>query len=210
MTNDLNHKMKTEKETWFQKVENMHPYQTLMYLGMFGSGLIFLFLTLAFLASGYGNLDGVGFKMPRSFILSTIVIIFSGYTCSKMSLNYTAEETTKLKNSLLTTFLLGLIFTTLQIVGWRELTAMGIDFKGIPSGSFLYILSGIHIFHLIGAMLFAVIMMKQYNKKEKDAIQNLILLTNPFEKMRIELFTKYWFFMDIIWLTLFLIFVIAF
>lgn len=210
MANDLSRKMKTERETWFQKVENMHPYQTLMYLGMFGSGLIFLFLTLAFLASGYGNLDGLGFKMPRSFILSTIVIIFSGYTCSKMILHYKDEETTKLKNSLFSTFLLGLIFTTLQIFGWRELTGMGIDFRGIPSGSFLYILSGIHIFHLVGAMLFALIMMVQYNKNEKDAIQNLIMLTNPFEKMRIDLFTKYWFFMDIIWLTLFLIFVIAF
>jgi len=138
------------------------------------------------------------------------VIIFSGYTCSKMILHYKDEETTKLKNSLFSTFLLGIIFTTLQIFGWRELTGMGIDFRGIPSGSFLYILSGIHIFHLVGAMLFALIMMVQYNKNEKDAIQNLIMLTNPFEKMRIDLFTKYWFFMDIIWLTLFLIFVIAF
>lgn len=202
--------MNTKKETWFQRVENMHPYQTLMFLGMFGSGLIFLFLTLAFLASGYNHLDGLGFKMPRSFILSTIVIIFSGYSCSKMVIHYQEEATLKLKNSLLTTFLLGMIFTILQIVGWKELTSMGIDFKGIPSGSFLYVLSGIHIFHLIGAMIFAVIMMVQYSRKEKDAIQSLIMLTNPFEKMRIELFIKYWFFMDIIWLILFLIFVVSF
>ncbi|MCH7413126.1 cytochrome c oxidase subunit 3 [Belliella sp. R4-6] len=202
--------MKKQKETWFQRIENMHPYQTLMYLGMFGSGLIFLFLTLAFLASGYGALEGIGFKMPRSFILSTIVIIFSGYTCSKMALHYKDEAIGKLKNSLFTTFLLGIIFTALQIVGWKELANMGIDFRGLPSGSFLYILSGIHIFHLVGAMIFALIMIFQYNKREKDAIQNLIMLTNPFEKMRIELFSKYWYFMDLIWLTLFLIFVISF
>ncbi|MFD2034356.1 heme-copper oxidase subunit III [Belliella marina] len=202
--------MKAKEENWFQKIEKMHPYQTLMYLGMFGSGLLFLFLAVAFLASGYGVLGDLGFKMPRSFILSTIVIVFSGYTCSKMALYYQEESVGKLKNSLLSTFLLGLIFTILQVVGWKELTDMGIDFRGLPSGSFLYVLSGIHIFHLVGAMIFALILIRQYNKREKDAIQNLILVTNPFEKMRIDLFTKYWYFMDFIWLALFLLFAVSF
>ncbi len=202
--------MNQKEQTWFQKIENMHPYQTLMYLGMFGSGLIFLFLTVAFLASGSGNMDGIGFKMPRSFIISTLVILLSGYTVSKMSLHFKEESVKKLKNSLFTTFLLGLIFTALQLLGWKELTGMGIDFKGLPSGSFLYVLSGIHIFHLIGAMVFSLIMVIQYSKREKDQVQHLILLTNPFEKMRIDLFTKYWHFMDLIWLILFLTFVVSF
>ncbi|SNS42396.1 cytochrome c oxidase subunit 3 [Belliella buryatensis] len=202
--------MSQKQQTWFQKIESMHPYQTLMYLGMFGSGLIFLFLTVAFLASGYGQMDGLGFKMPRSFILSTLVILFSGYTVSKMLLHFKEESIKKVKNSLLSTFFMGLIFTALQLMGWKELTGMGVDFKGLPSGSFLYVLSGIHIFHLIGAMVFALIMVVQYSKREKDQVQHLIMLTNPFEKMRIELFTKYWHFMDFIWLVLFLIFVISF
>jgi cytochrome c oxidase subunit 3 len=36
------------------------------------------------------------------------------------------------------------------------------------------------------------------------------MLTNPFEKMRIRLFTTYWHFMDLIWLVLFLVFVLTF
>ncbi|WP_291785259.1 cytochrome c oxidase subunit 3 [Cecembia sp.] len=202
--------MENPKETWFQKIENMHPYQTLMYLGMFGSGLIFLFMTVAFLASATGNTEGMGFKMPKSFIISTFVIIISGYTVSKMLLHYKEESLFKLKNSLLSTFLLGIVFTILQILGWKELTLIGIDFQGLPSGSFLYVLSGIHIFHLLGAMVFALIMVAKYNKTQKDEIKHLLLLTNPYEKMKIQLFTTYWHFMDVIWLLLFMTFVLTF
>ncbi|MFD2203835.1 cytochrome c oxidase subunit 3 [Shivajiella indica] len=202
--------MQKIKEPWFQKIEKMHPYQTLMYLGMFGSGLIFLFMTLAFLGSETGNMEGIGFKMPKSFILSTLIILISGYTASKMLLHFKEEKIKKLKDSMLITFFLGLCFTLLQFLGWKELTLMGVDFKGLPSGSFLYVLSGIHIFHLIGAMVFSILMVYKYHKTEKDEIQHLLVLTNPYEKMRIQLFTTYWHFMDLIWIVLFLIFVIRF
>lgn len=202
--------MEKTKESWIQKIENLHPYQTLMYLGMFGSGLIFLFMTLAFLGSEPGNMDSIGFKMPKSFILSTLIILISGYTASNMLIYYKEERIKKLKESLLTTFLLGLGFTVLQFIGWKELTMMGIDFKGLPSGSFLYVLSGIHIFHLLGAMIFSVLMVYKYHQTEKDEIKHLLLLTNPYEKMRIQLFTTYWHFMDLIWIVLFLIFVLRF
>lgn len=202
--------MEKTKESWIQKIENLHPYQTLMYLGMFGSGLIFLFMTLAFLGSEAGNMDSVGFKMPKSFILSTLIILISGYTASNMLIHYKEERIKKLKDSLLTTFLLGIGFTVLQFIGWKELTMMGVDFRGLPSGSFLYVLSGIHIFHLLGAMIFSILMVYKYHQTEKDEIKHLLLLTNPYEKMRIQLFTTYWHFMDLIWIVLFLIFVLRF
>ncbi len=202
--------MPKTKRTWFQKIEDMHPYQTMMFLGMFGSGLIFLFMTIAFLASGTAGTEGVGFRMPKSFILSTFVLLVSGYTVSRLIIHYKDEQIEKLKNSLLLTFFLGLIFTVLQFMGWKELSGMGVEFQGFPSGSFLYVLSGIHIFHLIGAMVFAVIMLVQISKVEKDEIQHLLMLTNPFEKMRLTLFTTYWHFMDVIWMILFLIFIVTF
>jgi len=202
--------MENSKETWFQKIENMHPYQTLMYLGMFGSGLIFLFMTVAFLASASGSTEGMGFIMPKSFIVSTFIILVSGYTVSKMLSHYKEESLNKLKNSLLSTVLLGVLFTVLQFLGWKELAVIGIDFRGLPSGSFLYVLSGIHIFHLLGAMVFALIMLAKYNRTEKDDIKHLVMLTNPYERMQIQLFTIYWHFMDVVWLLLFMVFVLTF
>ncbi|MGM0943729.1 MAG: cytochrome c oxidase subunit 3 [Bacteroidota bacterium] len=197
-------------QTWFQKLENLHPYETLLYLGMFGSGLIFLFLALAFLFSGLDQLNGLNQRMPTSFLISTFLLVISGYTATRMRIFYQEEQTQKVIGSLRNTLLLGLIFTALQFLGWKELESMGISFQGLPSGSFLYVLSGIHVFHLLGAMIFAGILWVQLRKTQADEIKHLILLTNPYEKMRIRLFTVYWQFMDGIWLVLFLLFVLSF
>jgi cytochrome c oxidase subunit 3 len=198
------------KLSWFQRLERMHPYETMLYLGMVGSGLIFLFLAVAFLFSGLNQLAGLNQHIPAAFLISTFLLILSGYTATKMRLHFQEERTDLLIASLRNTLILGVVFTLLQLAGWYELDRMGIDFKGIPSGSFLYLLSGIHIFHLLGAMIFAAILLNQMQKRKDDEIQHLIMITNPFEKMRIRLFTFYWHFMDLIWLILFVLFVISF
>lgn len=195
-----------EKVHWFTKIENLHPYQTLLYLGMFGSGLIFLFLLTAFFSS-HPSLSVSGtFKMPRAFILSSVLLLISAFTASKIPYYYKIDELKELRNSLIATFLLGLGFTGLQFFGWKELTEMGINFQGLASGSFLYVLSGIHILHLTGAMIFGLIMIVHVFKCQNDEVKALFLLSNPYEKMKIELFTAYWKFMDIIWLVLFFTF----
>lgn len=198
------------QKSWLQKLENLHPYETLLYLAMIGSGLIFLFLVAAFLFSGLNQLSGMNKRMPIAFLISTFMLVLSGYTATKMRLFYQEENIPKLESALRNTFFLGLVFTILQFAGWKELTDMGINFTGIPSGSFLYLLSGIHVFHLVGAMVFAVILLLQLRKTQEDGVRKLILVTNPYEKMRIRLFTVYWHFMDAIWLILFLLFVISF
>lgn len=199
-----------DSQSWFQRLENLHPYETLLYLGMLGSGLIFLFLVVAFISSGINQLEGLNHKIPLAFLISTFMLILSGYTATQMRLHYQEENIPKLESSLRNTFMLGVIFTILQFAGWKELTDMGISFTGLPSGSFLYLLSGIHIFHLLGAMIFAIILLYQLRKTQEDGIRKLILVTNPFEKMRIRLFTVYWHFMDAIWLILFFLFILSF
>ncbi len=199
-----------EQLTWFQRIERLHPYETLLYLGMLGSGLIFMFLVVAFMSSGWNQLEGRNHNIPVSFLISTLLLILSGYTATKMRFYYQEENTEKIISSLRYTVALGAVFTVLQILGWKELEMMGINFTGIPSGSFLYLLSGIHIFHLLGAMLFALILLVQLRKNQQDNIRNLVLLTNPFEKMRIRLFTVYWHFMDTVWLILFVLFILSF
>lgn len=191
------------KEHWFTRIENMHPYQTMMYLGMFGSGLIFLFLLLAFLGSQASFSFFNPLYFPKSFIVSSFVLLASAYTASQIVPQYRLDHTEKVKRYLWATLLLGLTFTGLQLLGWKELSANGIDFQGLPSGSFLYVLSGIHVIHLVGAMIFAGRLINKVQACEKDEVKNLILLSNPFERMTFQLFATYWKFMDIVWIVLF-------
>lgn len=197
---------KENKVHWFHKIENMHPYRTILYLGMFSSGLLFFFLTTAFVLSQPGSGVYDQFTIPKSFILSTLVILVSSYTSGKIIPGFLSEQPEQAKKYLLYTLLLGLVFSTSQFLGWTELSDMGIDFRGLPSGSFIYLLSGIHLFHLGGALIYALVLLVQIGKTEKDPVKSLILLTNPYEKMKLDLFSVYWKFMDAVWLILFLLF----
>ena len=197
-------------KTWFQKIEKQHPYETLLYLAMLGSGIIFLFLALSFFFSGRDYLQGLNEQVPFAFLVSTFLLVLSGYTAVKMRLHYQEVNIDKLYRSLKSTFILGLLFIAFQILGWKELTDRGINFTGIPSGSFLYVLSGIHVFHLLGAMTFAAILLVEVRKTQQDVVRRLVWATNPYEKLRIRLFTIYWQFMDAVWLILFLLFVLSF
>ena len=140
-------------KTWLQRLENLHPYEMLLYLGMVGSGIIFLCFALACLFSGRKYLQGLNEQMPFAFSVSTFLLVLSGYTAVKMRLHYQEENSAKLYRSLQMTFGLGILFMVFQVIGWLELTNKGINFTGLPSGSFLYVFSGIHVIHLFGAMV---------------------------------------------------------
>lgn len=197
---------KEKKPHWFRKIENMHPYRTLMYLGMFGSGLLFFFLTTAFVLSQPESGVFERSTFPKSFIMSSLLIVVSSYTSGKILPSFRLHELKKTKNFLLFTFFLGLLFSGFQFLGWKELSTMGIDFRGVPSGSFLYVLSGIHLFHLCGALIYALVLVIQVEKSGKDPVKSLIHLTNPYERMKLDLFAVYWKFMDAVWLILFVLF----
>ncbi|HAZ24172.1 MAG TPA: cytochrome C oxidase subunit III, partial [Algoriphagus sp.] len=89
-----------EPKTWFQKLESLHPYETLLYLGMIGSGLIFLFMVAAFLFSGLDQLERMNQRIPISFMISTFLLVISGYTATRMRIFYQEERTEKVLQSL--------------------------------------------------------------------------------------------------------------
>jgi cytochrome c oxidase subunit 3 len=91
------------------------------------------------------------------------------------------------------TSVLGLIFLAGQVLAWRELVKMSIYFVGNPSGSFLYVLTGLHGLHLVTAIIFLLIVLNatwKYKVHSKNMAQ-------------MEMCTTYWHFLSGLWLYLF-------
>ncbi|WP_200975451.1 cytochrome C oxidase subunit III [Echinicola sp. 20G] len=203
--------MKTKTDDgWIQKMEKMHPYQTIVYLGMIGSGLIFLFLTIAFLSSFYPQNNLEVYQLPTPFWLSTFVLVASSFLINRLIHFYHKGRPYHLERFLWVIFSLGLLFTALQFWGWSDLNQQGIDFTGIPSGSYLFVLTGIHILHLLGVLIFVIVLLWEVHQSVLDPVKDLVFITNPFVKMKLKLFITYWHFVDFIWLLLFILFSIAF
>jgi len=194
-------------KTSTQYNSKIHPKKFALLLGLGSVVMMFAGLTSAFLVRRAAG-NWVEYKIPELFLLSTIVIIVSSIV---IQLAYTALKKQKYnyyKLGLGATLILGIIFCVLQYFGWQELTNIGIRLTGNPSGSFLYVISGIHVIHVLGGMVFLLAMFLISLKKLSPA-NILIRETNLDEKERylgIELMMTYWHFIGILWIYLYLFF----
>lgn len=202
-------KLDLRKEA-FKKMEQMHPHQILLYVSMIGSGVIFLFMIVAFTVSKPEQLDFLKIEFPKSFIISTLVILSSSFTVAKVYPAYLNDDIEEIKKWLGITFLLGVLFSVLQFTGWEELQAKNILFNGERSGAYLYVISGMHVLHMVGVIVFALYLLMEAHNVSKDAVRHLMYATNPYQKIKFKMLNDFWHFVDVLWLVLFVYFLFSF
>ncbi|MEI6409045.1 MAG: cytochrome c oxidase subunit 3 [Bacteroidota bacterium] len=138
------------------------------------------------------------FKLPDIFFLNTAVILLSSVTIQFSFRAFKKGDEAKYKSLLIATLVLGLTFIVLQYKGWEALNAMGATFVINPSSSFIYVISGLHVAHLLGgiaALLVAIV--HAYYLPFKPTLRR---------RQRFELVVQYWHFVDILWVYLILFF----
>jgi len=195
----------------FKKIEQLHPHMMLTYLIVFGVFLIFFFLILSFLLTSDSFNPKLVYRLPKSFVVSTLILLLSSFTIYKSVQYYNEEALTPLRRSLEITFFLGFIFCLLQLSGWLELQESDLFFSGSnKSSSFLYLISGLHGLHLIGGMIFILRVYLIALRADTDPVYALVTTTSPYEKMRIKMLSIYWHFMDLLWVLIFLAFLWAY
>ena len=207
-----NRKIKdTRQGTTLERIEKLHPHKMLLYLAIFGSSLIFAFMLIAFTASYTApGPDEPAFVMPKAFVFSTLILLVSSYFVTQFLKLYRNDEMKKLRNYLGITAVLGFVFTISQYWGWHQLENIGYGLTGMNSGAYLYVISGLHILHLVGGIFFMTFQFIRVSRVANDPVKTLIMVTNPYQKMKMEMLTAYWHFLDILWVGLFLYFLFMF
>lgn len=198
-----------ETKSTLEKMEQQHPYIMMMYLGAMGIFMAFTLLMLLFFNESLIKSVTHPIAFPYAFFVSTIAIASSSFFLEKARQQFYKDNFKKLRNNLLVVFGLGIVFLALQVIGGYELHQNKIYLEGKTAGAYLYIISAFHMLHLMGGLIYAAILINQYIKKANDPVQILITVTNPFEKIKLQLLTIYWHFMDALWVGIFLGFLIA-
>lgn len=135
----------------------------------------------------------VEFALPSVFYWSTGVLLLSSVFMHLALKAAKKDEFPKLRVFITGTFIFGMIFLVMQFIGWQDLQAAGVYLKGNPSGSFMYVLTGLHAFHLISGLIvlvFALMAAFKLHIHAKSLVQ-------------IEVCATYWHFLDILWIYLF-------
>jgi len=190
----------------------------LMWLGIVSICMLFAGLTSAYMVR-QGEGKWVQFAMPDLFKVSTILILLSSVTM-QWSVNSIKKNNRKnLKLALTLTTVLGIGFVVFQYLAWSQLTEQGIFFVGqvkdikgayqyIPAaretaseiqgmgnvaGSFLYVITGLHVAHLLGGMIaLFVVLSRALIGKYSAANYN-----------GVRICAIYWHFLDGLWVYLF-------
>lgn len=166
-----------------------------LWLGMGGIIMMFGALTSAYIVrQAAGN--WLEFRIPDIFTISTIVILLSSLTLHLSYWGFKSGKESVYKIALPLTLLLGMIFIVLQYYGWMDLFGIGVPLDGNPSGSFFYVISGIHAAHVIGG-IFALFVACTH-------AYSLAFKPTERRRRRFQLVLHYWHFVDFLWLYLFL------
>jgi len=176
------------------------PLQFMLYLGILGSALLFFFVLFVFVRREFDNQD-LRVPIPNSFWISTLAIILSSGTISGARYFFDNEKFNDYRLAISITFALGIVFLASQAWGWRELFNQNIRLDNDTAGSFVYILSGLHLAHTIGGILTLVVVL--YDAfRNKTYVDSFVYSVNPPNQLRLKLTTIYWHFIDILWLIL--------
>ena len=192
------------------RIERLPPLLVAGYLGMLAIAVMFAILTAAYVQARINSGVPTGlYALPRYFSLSTIVLLISSYTMAQAPRLYARDDLPSLARCLTATLLLGSIFSGLQLLGWRELLQNGVAFRGEgsrSSGQFLYLISGLHVAHLLGGMLLLLAVLLRVAHARRDAVRALVFIRNPYYRRVLRLLGTYWHFIDVLWVVLFAVF----
>ncbi len=173
----------------------IHPMKLALWMSLASISMMFAGLLSAYIVrQAAGN--WFEFTLPNLFLASTAVIIFSSSTLHRSLLAFRQKKEWQYKLTLLLSFFLGIAFVICQYQGWSAMLAGGIDIKGNPSGSFIYVITGLHVAHVLGglaAMVVALIHAFTLNFR-----------VTPLRINRLEMTAHYWHYVDVLWIVLFL------
>lgn len=182
-------------------VQAVHPQKFALWIGIASMIMVFAGLTSAYLVRKGGG-EWIDFKIPNNFYLSTVLIVASSVTIHYAKRFFFQEKLNLYRALMGITLLLGIGFCVSQYFGWMALTDNGLPLTKNPSGDFLYAITGVHIVHVaVGMIVLTAAVIKSFIAF-RDPAEYLIFVNHPNKRIRPELLTTYWHFVDLLWLYL--------
>ncbi|MBK7870387.1 MAG: cytochrome c oxidase subunit 3 [Saprospiraceae bacterium] len=177
----------------------IHPKKFGLWIACASIAMMFTAFTSAYMVrQAQGN--WLEFRLPNVFIVSTLVILMSSAALHGAYLAFKRGNEAFYKGLLVSTFILGVAFLILQYQGWLAMRDIGVELTTNPSGSFIYVISGVHAAHILGGIAALTIALIH-------AFALKYQVTSA-RKLRFELTLTYWHFVDFLWIYLFTFFIL--
>jgi cytochrome c oxidase subunit III len=171
------------------------PSSTAIWVVIFGITMMFAAFSSALIVRKGSSLDWQSFTLPRILYLNTLILIVSSLTLEiarKRVATFMGGARNHPESTarwLYLTLTLGLFFVTGQYVAWKQLAAQGMYLATNPSSSFFYVLTAVHVVHVLGGLGGLIYVIRKFHKSTLR--RNTLVAT-----------ARYWHFMGVLWLYL--------
>jgi len=173
--------------------KKIHPHKFTLWIAIGSIVMMFAGLTSAYIIKR-NQPNWLEFNLPVTFWYSTAAILASSITIWLAVRAFRNGEMSKYRKMLIGTLVLGIVFVSLQVIGFIQLWNQGITLTKNVSISFLYPIVGLHALHVIGGIVALLIMfLKAFSRRQKT-----------YSAVPIEMMSTYWHFVDLLWIYLLL------
>ena len=175
------------------KIKSVNAKKFALWLFIVSICMLFAGLTSAYIVK---KSDGrwLQFDMPDMFLYSTLVLVLSSVTMHWTYLKAKDNLLNAVKMGITVTAGMAIVFFYMQYLSWTKLVAQDVFLVGNPSGSFVYIFSGLHLAHLIGGLVFLLVVF----------LDTMSYKVHSKSMLAIEMCTTYWHFLGGLWIYLYL------
>lgn len=169
-------------------------YETAITLGMISILMFFLGLCSAFVVLKQVSETWVPLHLPKILWLNTGILLLSSYLLEKARRRLSATDFPGFRKWWRGATILGGLFVVGQVVAWLQLASRGLYIASNQGASFFYIFTAAHAAHLIGgicALLYVAVRNFEKGKISRNTA--------------VEIVSRYWHFMDGLWICLLLL-----
>lgn len=174
------------------------PASTGIWVVVYAICMTFAALTSALIVRKGSSLDWQSFTLPSILYLNTALIL-----CSSITLEIARRRVARFMGGiaipgesparwLYITLVFGLLFVTGQYVAWVRLRAEGLYLATNPSSSFFYLLTAAHVLHVLGGLIGLLYVIGKLRKSQ-------------LRRSTLDAASRYWHFVDILWVYLLLL-----
>ena len=190
----------------------IHPHKFALWVAMGSISMMFAGLTSAYMVrEAQGNWRY--YKLPPVFWYSTIVIMLSSVTFIMALKAFKKRQIPQYRVLMIVTILSGILFGLLQYAGFYQLyhqlqnvnmsghilnETATVRVNGNPSESFLFIIAGLHLAHLLGGIIAMIVVF----------FRSLRTRVKVYNTTGLEIAGGYWHFVDALWIYLFIFFLV--
>jgi cytochrome c oxidase subunit III len=174
------------------------PASTGIWVVVYAVTMTFAALTSALIVRKGSSMDWQSFTLPSILYLNTVLLLSSGVTLEiarrrvATFMGGIAIPGERPARWLYITLVFGLLFVTGQYVAWARLRAEGLYLATNPSSSFFYLLTAAHVLHVLGGLVGLLYVIGK-------------LRNSQLRRSTLDAASRYWHFVDVLWLYLLLL-----